>query len=727
MDGARSAAKDAIPLKSDKNEPNPSIAQADRLDVAALLASARDAIWTTDTDDVVTSWNPAAEQLFGYGAAEIIGRPAALLVPPDRVGERRSMTTPTDVASPPSLLETVRLRKDGTLVEVELALSPLVDREGRVMGTSCIARDISARRSAQSEVKLLYTSLAHLNDIVVITEAEPFDLPGPKIVFVNKAFERQTGYPAAEALGRSPRILQGEGTDRRELDRIRHALEHWQPVRAQLVNYRKDGSSFWVEIDIAPVADENGWFTHWISVQRDISERKTLEHALSDAAQRDKLTGLANRTMFLEQLELAIQRFRNDAQQRFAIFFLDFDRFKLVNDTLGHGAGDELLRQITQRLRGELRASDANDLSAGVLSRFGGDEFLLMINRIKTPQDAVRVAERLLNALIAPYEILGREVHSSASIGIVISGQSTGGAEEMVRNADVAMYEAKRAGRACWVMFDESMHTRLTRDVSIETGLRRAIGTDELHVLYQPVVDLATGRIVSAEALLRWQHPTLGAISPSEFIPIAEESGLIILVGRWVQQQACRALAQWRALEPERAPASISVNVSRAELFLGDKLFVQLQEVLAQSGLPAHCLTLEVTEREVMRNPEATIKLMHKIKAIGIKMSMDDFGTGTSSLGVLRSYPFDTIKIDRSFVSDLPANKDVLAVIHATVNLIENLGMTSLAEGVETAAQAAVLHSLGCRLAQGYLFSRPIRSEQMLATIAAGSTAAMAL
>jgi len=561
----------------------------------------------------------------------------------------------------------------------------------------------------------------------VITEAEPFDLPGPKIVFVNKAFERQTGYPAAEALGRSPRILQGEGTDRRELDRIRHALEHWQPVRAQLVNYRKDGSSFWVEIDIAPVADENGWFTHWISVQRDISERKTLEHALSDAAQRDKLTGLANRTMFLEQLELAIQRFRNDAQQRFAIFFLDFDRFKLVNDTLGHGAGDELLRQITQRLRGELRASDANDLSAGVLSRFGGDEFLLMINRIKTPQDATRVAERLLNALIAPYEILGREVHSSASIGIVISGQSTGGAEEMVRNADVAMYEAKRAGRACWVMFDESMHTRLTRDVSIETGLRRAIGTDELHVLYQPVVDLATGRIVSAEALLRWQHPTLGAISPSEFIPIAEESGLIILVGRWVQQQACRALAQWRALEPERAPASISVNVSRAELFLGDKLFVQLQEVLAQSGLPAHCLTLEVTEREVMRNPEATIKLMHKIKAIGIKMSMDDFGTGTSSLGVLRSYPFDTIKIDRSFVSDLPANKDVLAVIHATVNLIENLGMTSLAEGVETAAQAAVLHSLGCRLAQGYLFSRPIRSEQMLATIAAGSTAAMAL
>jgi len=697
----------------------PTAPPADHL--VAIFGSAIDAIWYTDADDAVTFWNPAAERLLGYGAAEMIGRSAAILLPPDRIGERPVIACHADERPPATLFETVRLRKDGTAVEVEVALSPVMDSCGQIIGTSCIARDISVRRAAQREVRLLYTSLAHLNDIVLITEAEPVDAPGPKIVFVNEAFERHTGYSAAEALGRSPRILQGVETDRRELDRIRRALEAWQPVRAQLANYKKDGTRFWVEIDIAPVADEKGWFTHWISVQRDITERKTMERALSDSVQRDKLTGLANRTMFLEQLELAIERFRNDGEQRFAVFFLDFDRFKLVNDTLGHGAGDELLRQITQRLRTQLRASDVTDFSAGVLSRFGGDEFLLLINRIKAPTDAVQVAERLLNALVAPYEILGREVHSSASIGIVTSDDNTCGAEEVVRNADVAMYEAKRAGRACWVMFNESMHTRLTRHMTIESDLRHAIANDELYVAYQPIVDLATGRVVSAEALLRWQHPTLGAISPAEFIPIAEETGLIIPVGRWVQQQACRALAQWQALDPEHAPVSISVNVSRAELFLGDKLFAQLQETIEQSGLPPHCLTLEVTEREVMRDPEATIKLMHKIKAIGIKMSMDDFGTGTSSLGVLRSYPFDTIKIDRSFVSDLPGNKDVLAVIHATVNLIENLGMTSLAEGVETAAQAAVLHSLGCRLAQGYLFSRPILPEQMLATIAAGS------
>ncbi len=483
-----------------------------------------------------------------------------------------------------------------------------------------------------------------------------------------------------------------------------------------------DASVHWILVDGRAVLDELGRPARILGTVTDITSTKAALAQLSDAARRDKLTGLANRMLFLEQLELSIGRFRANGEERFAIFFLDFDRFKLVNDTLGHGAGDELLRQITQRLRLQLRASDSTSLSDGVLSRFGGDEFLLLINRIRKPEDAILVAERLLQALKAPYTILGREVHSTASIGIVLSEQSADSAENMVRNADLAMYEAKRAGRDCWILFDESMHTRLTRDVTIESGLRRAIDSSEMYLLYQPIVDLSTGRIVSAEALLRWEHPTLGALSPTEFIPIAEESGLIVRVGRWVQKEACQALARWRALDPLNAPASVSVNVSRAELSLGDKLLVQLRETLEQSGLAEQSLTLEVTEREVMRNPEATIKLMHALRGIGIRMSMDDFGTGTSSLGMLRDYPFDYIKIDRSFITDLSDSKDVLAVIHATVELIENLGMISVAEGVETEAQAALLYSLGCRLAQGYLFSRPIPFTQMMAVIAAGDT-----
>jgi diguanylate cyclase (GGDEF)-like protein/PAS domain S-box-containing protein len=505
---------------------------------------------------------------------------------------------------------------------------------------------------------------------------------------------------------------------------MQNALVDLQTVGPVAINIlRQDGSRFPAQLSSFLVTKTSGRQVVCVVIQ-DVSLANEAAVPLSDAARRDQLTGLASRTLFMEQLKLSISRVRDNVQERFAVYILDVDHFKLINDTRGHEAGDELLKQITKRLRAELRTSDTagSDTGDGVLSRFGGDEFLLLLNGLKSRTDAVRVADRLLHALAIPYDIFGSEVHSSASIGIVTSDQGLISAENVVRNADVAMFEGKRAGRARAVVFNESMHTRLTRHVTIATGLRRAIGTRELYLVYQPIVELATGRVVSAEALIRWQHPTLGPVSPAEFIPIAEESGLIVPLGRWVQQEACQALANWRTLDPVASPASISVNVSRAELALGRQLLIQLQQALEQSGLPSECLTLEVTEREVMRDPEATLNLMHDLRRLGIKLSMDDFGTGTSSLGQLRHYPFDTIKIDRSFVSDLPGSRDVLAVIYATIHLIENLGMTSLAEGVETGAQAAVLQSLGCRLAQGYLFSRPVPPERMLAAIATAAT-----
>src|ERR1700730_2764328 len=426
--------------------------------------------------------------------------------------------------------------------------------------------------------------------------------------------------------------------------------------------------------------DSAGVPLRMVAVTFDITKRKVLESQLVDAAQRDNLTGLANRAVFMERLANAVVRVRNGEQPPFAGPVLDVDRFKLVNDTLGHRAGDELLRQIARRLQRELRASDATACSetGNVVSRFGGDEFLLLINDLQAARDATKIAERLLNALAPAYVILGSDVHSSASIGIVTSHEGETSAEEVVRNADVAMYEAKHAGRACSVVFNETMHEQLTRHVMIETSLRRAIGTDELYLVYQPIVELSTGQMVSAEALVRWNHPALGTITPAEFIPVAEESGLIVALGKWVQREACQALAAWRAQDPARAPRTISVNVSRAELALGGKLLDQLQATLRHAGLPAECLQLEVTEREVMRSPEMFHELMHDLQGLGIKIAMDDFGTGTSSLGLLRSYPFNTIKIDQSFVKDLTTSRDVLAVIHATINLVENLRMASL-------------------------------------------------
>jgi diguanylate cyclase (GGDEF)-like protein len=444
------------------------------------------------------------------------------------------------------------------------------------------------------------------------------------------------------------------------------------------------------------------------------------------AAREDRLTGLANRTLFMERLHAAIERTGAAGQARFAVLFLDFDHFKLINDTLGHEAGDDLLRQIAERLRGSLRVTDAfgDDAAGNVVARFGGDEFVVLINDLRSDDDAETVAERLLQALAPVYSLRGGDVHSSASIGIVVGHDDRDNAEAVIRNADVAMYEAKRCGRACYVVFNDAMHTRLTRRVSIERGLRKAIGTDEMSLVYQPIVAVETGSMVSAEVLLRWFHPQLGDVPPSEFIPIAEESGLIVPLGEWVLHQACAQLAAWRRHQPDRAPATISINISRAELALGERLLTRIRTALEASGLPARSLQFEVTEREVMRDPAATNALMRQLRELGVRLSMDDFGTGTSSLACLRDYPFDSVKIDRSFVTGLTRNRDVMALIHATLTLVENLGMASVAEGVEEAAQLAVLQSLGCRYAQGYYFSPPVPADELIGCSPAAAQAA---
>lgn len=463
-----------------------------------------------------------------------------------------------------------------------------------------------------------------------------------------------------------------------------------------------------------------GWVFYRIRLRSlaDVAAREAMEAALLEAAQQDKLTGLPNREAFMERLGQTLLRVRAGKQSQFAVLFLDFDRFKLINDTLGHEAGDELLRQISRRLQDALRASEAGieGMNDVLISRFGGDEFLILIDDLQGARNVIRVSEHLLEALAPAYNVFSSEVHSMASVGIVIGDpiSSNNTADEIVRNADVAMYEAKRSGRGCSVVFNAGMHARLTRHVAIETSLRHALGNDELYLEYQPIVDLRSGRRLYVEALARWKHPTMGSISPSEFIPIAEESGLIVAVGQWVLEKACRAMIEWRARDPHNAPAMVSVNLSRAEIALGNRLLEQVQSTLEAVGLPPECLQLEVTEREVMRHPDAARELLGKLRQLGIRLAMDDFGTGTSSLSLLRAYPFNTIKIDRSFLLDLNTSREVLAVIHATVNLIGNLEMVSLAEGVEDASQVAILRSLGCRYAQGYFFSRPVPADRLL-------------
>jgi diguanylate cyclase (GGDEF)-like protein/PAS domain S-box-containing protein len=590
------------------------------------------------------------------------------------------------------------------LLVLALAVIYYRQRERGLAATVGLALEQARLRDSESS----FRSLFELSPVGIAMN----DLASGRFLQVNDALLQSSGHSREELLAMTywditpPDYAAEEQVQIDSMTRTRR----YGPYEKEYL--RKDGSRYPVLLSGISLTDAQGRDVIW-SIVQDISQRKAFESELADAARRDKLTGLANRTQFMERLQQLVARCKGGERLLFGVLFLDFDRFKMVNDTLGHDAGDELLRQIGQRLRTSLRGGEdgAVENRGTLIARFGGDEFLVLLTDLSSSHVAERVAERLLNALAPAYTILGRDVHSTASIGIVTSEQCLESADAIVRNADVAMYEAKRDGRACSVVFNESMHVRLTRHVTIESGLRKALGTSQLSLVYQPIVELETGHTVSVEALLRWNHPVLGEISPSEFVPVAEESGLIVALGQWVLHEACLMLADWRSRDPASAPQSVSVNISRAELALGQRLLGRVRETLASTGLPAECLQLEVTEREVMRDPHASSSLMHDMRRLGVRLAMDDFGTGTSSLGCLHDYPFDVIKIDRSFVRDLAVNPDVLAVVHATLMLVENLGKGSVAEGVENAAQVAVLQSLGCRHAQGYFFSRPLSAS----------------
>ncbi len=591
-------------------------------------------------------------------------------------------------------------------------------------------------RSAQQErLRLLESVVVNANDAVLITEAEPVTLPGPRIVYANAAFTRTTGYSLEEVLGKTPRILQGEGTEDAARQKLKKSLKRWKPIELELLNYRKDGTPFWVELSIVPVADEKGWFTHWVSVQRDITERKAneenalrfrlaqlqnqelaievqerkrIEAELAHTAFHDDLTGLRNRAYFMDKLKQTVERPEGQTPQRSGVIFLDLDGFKLVNDTMGHSVGDLMLIEVARRLKLCSRPHDT-------ISRIGGDEFTILCDDLSGPQEIISVAERILQELTPPMRLANSVVTAAISLGISVGHYTD--PEHILRDADIAMYRAKREGGSRYALFDEQMNESAKAALRTRVELRSAIETRQFEVFYQPILNTLTGEICAAEALLRWRHPERGLVPPLDFIPIAEETGLIVELGHWVLHEVCRHLCLWATAGTLTSDFRISVNVSSRQL--DEAGFLRsLEDAMAEHGVPANRLELEITESVFLKNADRIGALFNRIRSLGVRIAFDDFGTGYSSLSYLERYPIDTLKIDQTFVKRLGIGHTNTDICRMIIGLAEALDVAVSAEGVENTHQRDALQALGCPVVQGYLYSRPVPFADFTAMLA---------
>lgn len=570
-------------------------------------------------------------------------------------------------------------------------------------------RQASANHLLESRLRQLSRALESSHNGVMITSSTQLDHP---IVYVNPAFERITGYTADEVIGLSGRFLVRDDLNQRGLGTIREALRSRREAHAILRNYRKDGSLFWNELFISPVRDEGGSMTtHFVSIINDVSERISYEQQLEFHANHDALTGLANRNLLNDRIAQALAQARADGLL-VGVLLLDLDRFKLINDGFGHSPGNELLKSVAHRLNQSVRDTDT-------VARLGGDEFVVVIGRLQSADDLAIVASKILRSLNQPFIMEGKEIFVTASVGAAVYPRDGEHGETLLRNADVAMYRVKEHGRNNYRFYAPEMTHMAIDRLDMEGNLRRALERDELEVFYQPLVDLEGGRIVGAEALIRWRHPRIGMIQPAEFIPLAEDTGLIIPLGQFVLRRVCADLNEWQ--QAGLPPVKLSINLS-ARQFRQDDLAASIRSALDSAGIEGSRLAFELTESMVMHDVENTLLTLRELKNLGATISLDDFGTGYSSLSYLKRFPIDTLKIDRSFVRDIHQDKDDAAIAHAVIAMAHKLGIRVIAEGVETQAQLDLLRNFGCDELQGYLFSRPVPAGEFALMLGQGKT-----
>jgi PAS domain S-box-containing protein len=587
----------------------------------------------------------------------------------------------------------------------------------------------SVRRQLMARDELFRVISENAADMIAVVDQKT------NRIYNSPAYERILGYTAQE-LQTTSALDQVHPDDRA---RVAHAAEQARSRgQGERIEYRmrhKDGNWRTFESTASAVRDANGKSTNLVIVNRDITERKRAEQRLQHNAFHDALTDLPNRALFLDRLSQAFSRAKRHPDYKFAVLFVDLDDFKKFNDSLGHAAGDDILIAVGQRLSSSLRKDDTVSRQPGqiadpaalenTLARMGGDEFTIIIEDIHDPSDAIRVATRIQNAVAAtPLVILGQEVFASASVGIALSTSPHNSAEDLLRDADLAMYRAKTLGKARCEVFDTAMHANAVKRLKLETELRKAIDCCEFRVHYQPVVRLSDKMIAGFEALVRWQKPDVGLVAPAEFISVAEESGLILPMNRWLRLEACRKMRLWQAQFPSDPPLTLSLNVTARE-FAHPGLISDISLALEETGLEPSTLQLEIVETVAMGDNGKPEGALQKAKALGLRLSIDDFGTGYSSLSRLRQFSVDTLKIDRTFVSCMDTDANNRAIVRTIIALAHSLGLRVVAEGTETLEEVNELLRLNCEYAQGYFFSRAVdeaTATHMLMTVHCGKT-----
>ncbi|QSA95663.1 EAL domain-containing protein [Methylococcus sp. EFPC2] len=666
----------------------------------AALLSLSEGVLAYDLEGRVFQVNAAAEQLIGRPASELLGKDAVQVLPlrqavagrpwTERLLYRLEAEGRLEMEGDLDLVQA-----EGSSIPVRISGNRIHADDDRIVGTVLLLHDDRARKKMEERLRQAEAVYASTNEGVLVTDASY------RIIDSNDAFSRISGYALDEILGQTPALLKSGRHDQAFYKAVRQVLDESGIWSGEMWNRRKDGEIFPQWLTIRAVTDSHGVVAHYVGVYADISQVKQSEERLAFLTQHDALTGLPNRLLFQAHLQHGIQQARQEDRQ-VAILLLDLDRFKHVNDTLGPTAGDKLLAEVAERLRQTVRSQD-------ILARMGGDEFgLILSSQGGETVDPGLVAQKILAAMSRPVALAGHEITVSVSIGISLYPRDGIDVTALLQYAEMAMYRVKNLGKNGYQFFDHTMTAASAERFTLENQMHQALERGEFELHYQPLTRLSDNQIVGVEALLRWRHPVAGLMPPAKFIPLAEETGLIERLGLWAMHQACRQTQEWASAG---LSLKVAVNVSARQFRHG--LVENVAEVLQSTGLPGDRLELEITESTLMETAADSVRILDELKSLGVRLAIDDFGTGYSSLGYLKRFPVDKLKIDRSFISDIPRDHQDIAIAKAVIALAESFSLQVTAEGVETEEQWHFLRECNCHEAQGYFISPPLPAGEL--------------